>query len=530
MKLSAILIISFILMGLVGSLGGTYYYYSQSNILLEEKAINHLKSTAQHLENFITKFLEEQEDKIKIAATHSDLTNEELKVIRDSNIEFYEVFVLDSTGKIIASSDESQIGKDKSNDDYFINARDKTYLKPAYLSKTTQKQAIAVATPFNEGVLVARIELQAFDNIITDRTGLGETGESLLGYNDENGEAIFFTEKRFEEEEEEEEEEKHDLLPMHEALNENEDIFLDLYDYRHVNVISVTKYIEEIDVGLVVKIDEAESFGVARNQLIRTSIIIIIAISILFSIIGFFISRWISKPLNKMSSDVDEITKGKLDMQLSKSGIKEVQVLTDSLNRILASLKLAILKTGGKGGLGLGEAIKGKEEAEEIYKALYESSRDAIMILEPPTWNFTTGNPATIKMFGAKDEAEFTSKNPGELSPEKQPDGQPSGDKAKKMIMKAVKTGSNSFEWTHKKISGEEFPAHVLLTRMKLEGKDVLQATVRDLSKKQKKKSLDTVVKRTVKSVKKQINGGKKVAPVKKKIVKANNKKYFLKK
>jgi len=40
-------------------------------------------------------------------------------------------------------------------------------------------------------------------------------------------------------------------------------------------------------------------------------------------------------------------------------------MLTNSLNRILSSLKLAILRTGvSKHELGLGEAIKAKKEAE----------------------------------------------------------------------------------------------------------------------------------------------------------------------
>ena len=53
-------------------------------------------------------------------------------------------------------------------------------------------------------------------------------------------------------------------------------------------------------------------------------------------------------------------------------------------------------------------------------------------------------------------------------APEKQADGKLSKLKAKDMIMKAMKEGSNLFEWTHKGLSGEEFPATVLLTRLKL--------------------------------------------------------------
>jgi PAS domain S-box-containing protein len=112
-------------------------------------------------------------------------------------------------------------------------------------------------------------------------------------------------------------------------------------------------------------------------------------------------------------------------------------------------------------------------ESEEKYRLLYESSRDAIMTLAPPTWRFVSGNPATVKMFGAKDEEEFTCQEPWKLSPEWQPDGRASAEKAIEMIETAMREGSHFFEWTHRRINGEVFPATVLLSRIALAGKGV---------------------------------------------------------
>lgn len=124
-----------------------------------------------------------------------------------------------------------------------------------------------------------------------------------------------------------------------------------------------------------------------------------------------------------------------------------------------------------------------RDKSEERYRILFETSRDAIMMLAPPVWKFTGANPATLRIFKAKNEKEFTKLGPWDVSPEYQPDGTPSGEKAKKMIMDAMETGSKFFEWTHKTIDGKEFPANVLLTRMEIDGKQVLQATVRDIRK-----------------------------------------------
>jgi PAS domain S-box-containing protein len=124
--------------------------------------------------------------------------------------------------------------------------------------------------------------------------------------------------------------------------------------------------------------------------------------------------------------------------------------------------------------------------SEVRFRTLFESSRDAIMTLEPPEWKFTSGNPSTVQMFRAKDEAEFTSHGPGTVSPELQPDGRNSAEKAKEMIEAAMRDGSSFFEWTHKRLDGEDFPASVLLTRMERDGAMILQATVRDITEQKK--------------------------------------------
>ena len=121
-------------------------------------------------------------------------------------------------------------------------------------------------------------------------------------------------------------------------------------------------------------------------------------------------------------------------------------------------------------------------KSEIKYRTLFESSADAIMIVEPPSWRFTSGNPSMVRMFRAKDETEFLSLGPWDVSPERQPDGWLSSEKALAMLEKAMQDGSFSFEWTHRRCNGEDFPATVLLTRVKVGGSAFLQGTVRDIT------------------------------------------------
>lgn len=125
---------------------------------------------------------------------------------------------------------------------------------------------------------------------------------------------------------------------------------------------------------------------------------------------------------------------------------------------------------------------KVNKHIDDRYKIIFDSSRDSIMTLEPPTWDFTSANKATIELFGVKDEAEFISSPPWKLSPQHQEDGSLSSEKAKEMIEKAMEEEVNFFEWIHKRKNGEDFYASVLLTKLKFEGKEFLQATVRDIT------------------------------------------------
>ena len=133
-------------------------------------------------------------------------------------------------------------------------------------------------------------------------------------------------------------------------------------------------------------------------------------------------------------------------------------------------------------------------KSEQKFQGLFENSRDAIMTMEPPFWRFGSGNPASLKMFRAKNGEQFISLGPSDLSPDRQPDGRVSAEKAREMMETALREGSHFFEWTHRRFDGEEFPTDVLLTRMEQEGKVMLQATVRDITERKRVEKVQTLL------------------------------------
>jgi len=78
----------------------------------------------------------------------------------------------------------------------------------------------------------------------------------------------------------------------------------------------------------------------------------------------------ITVPILKLMKNIDEISRGNLDVRLEKSEIYEINNLIKSLNRVMISLKLAIRKVGIIKEDIFEETMKEKNTAESRYTSL----------------------------------------------------------------------------------------------------------------------------------------------------------------
>jgi PAS domain S-box-containing protein len=107
--------------------------------------------------------------------------------------------------------------------------------------------------------------------------------------------------------------------------------------------------------------------GLQNFQIASAFLALILVITLA---VGYVMSYFISRPLAKLTKNIDEISKGNLEVQLERSEIYEINNLTASLDRVMASLKLAIHKVGLKKEDIFEEVIKAKEEAERKFEQL----------------------------------------------------------------------------------------------------------------------------------------------------------------
>jgi PAS domain S-box-containing protein len=90
-------------------------------------------------------------------------------------------------------------------------------------------------------------------------------------------------------------------------------------------------------------------------------------------------------------------------------------------------------------------------------------------------------NQEIVKLFGIPDK-DYYFKRAAELSPEYQPDGELSAVKADRNGSLAIEKGFHRFEWMHRKLSGELFPAEISMMRVHYRGEYAAAGYIRDLT------------------------------------------------
>ncbi|MGE5475940.1 MAG: methyl-accepting chemotaxis protein [Bacteroidales bacterium] len=123
-----------------------------------------------------------------------------------------------------------------------------------------------------------------------------------------------------------------------------------------------------------------------------------------------------------------------------------------------------------------------RDDAASAYaRFAYDNSAAAILMLDER--QVIHCNNAAVRLLGAKSADDLIGRNPADLSPERQADGQLSGDAVKKHIGIAMQSGVAMLEWTHKRVdNGAPVPVQVSLTVTQMHGKPVILTTLQDIS------------------------------------------------
>jgi len=121
-----------------------------------------------------------------------------------------------------------------------------------------------------------------------------------------------------------------------------------------------------------------------------------------------------------------------------------------------------------------------KAQYGDRFRVLFEHSSDAHFIFDDT--GIIDCNDATVQLLKAADKGQVLSLRPAVLSPEYQPDGRRSVEKAQEMDALARTRGYHRFEWLHRKLDGEVFPVEVTLNAVEIGGSPALIVVWHDLT------------------------------------------------
>ncbi len=121
------------------------------------------------------------------------------------------------------------------------------------------------------------------------------------------------------------------------------------------------------------------------------------------------------------------------------------------------------------------------KESEEHYRSLFEHAPDAILLLEDSI--FISCNSRATELFGCSAKEEILERSFIDFSPLMQPGRVSSEKRGLEKISAAQRGIPQSFEWLFTRQDGTPFYTDVTLSQLTIEGKRLLQAIVRDISK-----------------------------------------------
>jgi hypothetical protein len=187
------------------------------------------------------------------------IMNEILKAIKREGLKFEDIIILDLSGKVVASTNNTYLGTIHTNDIYFIEGKNNNNVTILYKNNNQELKSyltgplilnnklLGVVTIFYDlGDLISMFKI--FEEQI-------DTGEINLVKRDLNGNGLIINPLIFGSDSSLNFTVSKDQVdtPIIQSLLKNEKTFSETKDYRGVDVLAVTRYLEKLGWGLVVK-------------------------------------------------------------------------------------------------------------------------------------------------------------------------------------------------------------------------------------------------------------------------------------
>jgi nitrate/nitrite-specific signal transduction histidine kinase len=283
-------------------------------------------------------------DPEKLATAYKEMSVRFTEILKSTK-RLDEIFLMNMDRQVVLSTDqwrEGGYGTSESNI-YFHEALIGEYLHPPSYALSVGGIAIIVARPItNEegtpiGIIVGYASQETLNEILSERTGLGDTGEAYLITNSN----IMLSEPRFPEQR------WHNIYYVFSegaliAINEQRNGSGIYNNYRGERVFGVYHWIPELEVALLAEQYEAEIMA-PTFRILLINITVALGIAFLAGIFSIILARTITEPLASLVKTVGRVTSGDLSQIASVSRQDEIGVLAEAFNRMTQRLRGLII-------------------------------------------------------------------------------------------------------------------------------------------------------------------------------------------
>ncbi len=385
MKIRSKLIVTFLLIALVPLIVsiGVFYFYSKDQV--SDEVIDHLASVASIQDARIRSIHQQNMERLRAVASRTQMKilldkyatdrqpvyfNRMQRFIadaKDSVKEFRSISLYLMNGDIVVSTDEALNNRHQRNSMVFEKGLSANQANLFVYDKNNRVLRLYLSGPLYSmgkqvGVVVIESDINNILAAIHDFTGLGKTGETILATRFNNDQDILLFPTRFSDSPEilSSTQQASTASLIHQALSGQEEIYTDSVDYRQNPVLSVTRFVEGPEWGLVVKIDRQEAFAnIQKFFLFAWWTVLFFSFFIVLVAIGW--TRRFTYPIVRLSDIANQISHGRLQNKADESTADEIGLLALSFNKMTSSL------------LTTQQMLKNKlNELESINKRLHE--------------------------------------------------------------------------------------------------------------------------------------------------------------
>ena len=377
------LLISVVPIGVVG-----YMNFSRAKSSIEHDQLLHLEFVTDVKVKRINTFFKNVEDDIRITQDYFNIIknlpivakfsddrsnpkylkakeelDSQLKAwLRIKNGTMIDLMLVNLEGTVVYAANEEHVAEDLDNslpdpsNKAFEEGKKGVYFTNIFKNKVNDYNlGMLVTAPIYDngnfiGVIAFAFDMGPIYDSIQDTTGLGETGETLIGKQMEphghfdHVHVVFLNTLR------------HDpdaalkrmvefgsdkAIPLQEAVQGKRGTGYSV-DYRGEEIMAHWRYIPERDWGIVAKIDKKEAF-VPINDLKKKTKAFMVFTGFIVVFIAYFAAKTISNPIIKLSDQTIMITKGDLNGEvLFENRHDEIGILASNFNVMVKQLKKRI--------------------------------------------------------------------------------------------------------------------------------------------------------------------------------------------